>query len=250
MSLRALCVSMHDVAPATWPACRTLLAAVAQVDDAVPVTLLAVPDYHSTGAGVSPDYRAWLAMRVARGDEIALHGYTHRDDEAAASNVASLLERRVYTAAEGEFAAVSRDTAARKIAAGRAWCETLGVRPRGFVAPAWLMSRGTWEALPAFDFSYTTTLRHFHLLHARRAVPSWSLVYSARSGWRRWMSRRWNALLERALRDAPLVRLGLHPADAAHPELVAHIQCVLDRARRGRASLTKEEYAGFAARGN
>lgn len=248
--MRALCVSMHDVAPATWPACRALLAAVAQVDDTVPVTLLAVPDYHSTGNEVSCDYRAWLAMRSARGDEIALHGYTHRDDEAPARSVTALLQRRVYTAAEGEFAAASRDTAVRKIAAGRAWCEKLGVRPSGFVAPAWLMSRGTWEALQEFDFAYTTTLRHFHLLRERRAVPARSLVYSARSAWRRWTSRRWNALLELALRDAPLVRLGLHPADADHPELVAHIQCVLDRARRGRSSLTKEEYASRAARGS
>jgi hypothetical protein len=241
--MRALCVSVHDVAPATWSACRTLLAAIAEVDAALPVTLLAVPDYHGLGYGVPAWYRAWLAARTARGDEIALHGYTHRDDAPAGNTLTDRVRRRFYTAGEGEFAAVSRATAMEKIAAGNAWCAEQGVRPRGFVAPAWLMSRGTWEALPAFDFTYTTTLSRFHLLRERRAVDALSLVYSTRSGWRRWTSRRWNALLARALRDAPLLRLGLHPADAAHPEVMEHIQRVLDRARRGRHAYTKAEFA-------
>jgi hypothetical protein len=122
------------------------------------------------------------------------------------------------------------------------------VRPHGFVAPAWLMSRGTWEALPAFDFTYTTTLGRFHLLRERRSVNALSLVYSARSRWRRWTSRGWNAALVRALRDAPLVRLGIHPADAEHIDLVEHIQRVLDYARRGRQAITKAEYAEYAGR--
>jgi predicted deacetylase len=39
---RRLCVSIHDVAPATWTECRTLLEAVAAVAD-IPLTLLVVP---------------------------------------------------------------------------------------------------------------------------------------------------------------------------------------------------------------
>ena len=244
MSMRALCVSIHDVSPVTWAACRTVLSAVSEVDAGIPVTLLVVPDYHGHGSTVPSWYRAWLAARMARGDEAALHGYTHRDDAPPGRNLADRVRRRYYTASEGEFAALPRETAMKKLAAGHAWCAAQGLTPQGFVAPAWLMSRGTWEALPAFDFAYTTTLRRFHLLREHRAIASWSLVYSARSGWRRWTSRRWNGLLARALRAAPLVRLGLHPADGDYPELLAHMQRVLDRARRGRQPLTK---AGFAA---
>lgn len=246
--MRALCVSLHDVAPATWPACQRLLAAIAEVDAGMPVTLLAVPDYHGQGNGMSAPYCAWLTARVGRGDEIALHGYTHRDDAPAGHALLDRIRRRAYTAGEGEFAAVSRETAMEKIEAGRAWCAAQGIRPRGFIAPAWLMSRGTWEALQRFDFDYTTTLGRLHLLRSGRATLAPSLVYSARSGWRRWTSRRWNALLGAALHDAELVRIGVHPADAAHPQLVTHIQRMIDRARHGRVAMTKAEYAASACK--
>jgi len=225
-----------------------MLNAIAEIDAALPVTLLAVPDYHGLGYGVPHWYRAWLAARTARGDEIALHGYTHRDDAPPLGSLGDRLRRRFYTAGEGEFAALTRASAMKKLEAGTAWCAAQGVRPRGFVAPAWLMSRGTWEALPSFDFTYTTTLGRFHLLREGRSIRALSLVYSARSRWRRWTSRRWNAVLARALRDAPLVRLGLHPADAEHADLVDHIQRVLDHARRGRQALTKADYAEHAMR--
>ncbi|HWI13793.1 MAG TPA: polysaccharide deacetylase family protein [Burkholderiales bacterium] len=246
--MRALCVSVHDVSPATWSACRTVLSTVSEVDASLPVTLLVVPDYHGLGYAVPAWYRAWLAARMTRGDEVALHGYTHRDDAPAGKTLGDRLRRRFYTAGEGEFAAVSRDTAMKKIAAGNAWCAAQGLRPGGFVAPAWLMSRGTWEALRSFDFTYTTTLGRFHLLRERRSINALSLVYSARSPWRRWTSRQWNSMLARAMRDAPLVRLGLHPADAEHPELMEHVRRIVDYARRGRQALTKLEFAQQAQR--
>jgi len=244
--MRALCVSIHDVAPATWAACRTLMAAIAEVDPRLPLTLLVVPDYHALGHGVPAGYRAWLNHRISAGDEIALHGYTHRDEAPPAAGMSDALRRRFYTAGEGEFAALSREAALRKLAAADGWCATQGWRAHGFVAPAWLMSRGTWDALSAFDFQYTTTLGRFHLLREGRSIRAPSLVYSARSPWRRWMSQQWNDVLSGAVREAPLVRLGLHPADAQHPELVAHAQRVLDRMRWGRTGMTKIEYAQLA----
>ena len=41
----ALCVSIHDVAPATWELCAKLFDAIRDVAD-IPVTLLVVPAYH------------------------------------------------------------------------------------------------------------------------------------------------------------------------------------------------------------
>jgi predicted deacetylase len=243
VSARALCVSIHDVAPATWAACRALADAIREVDAALPLTLLVVPCYHGSSATVPSWYRDWLDARLQRGDEIALHGYTHRDDAPPARSALARLARRGYTAGEGEFAAISRTEAAQRIAAGLEWCGAQGWRVSGFVAPAWLMSAGTWRALGRFDFSYTTTLGRFYALRADRDVWSPSLVYSARAAWRRYASRRWNEALRLALRTAPLVRLGVHPADAQHPALVAHIQRTLDAVRRGRVGMTKAEYA-------
>jgi predicted deacetylase len=243
VSPRALCVSIHDVAPATWASCRTLAEAIREVDAALPVTLLVVPCYHGASATAPAWYREWLDARLARGDEIALHGYTHRDDAPPPRALLGRLRRRSYTAGEGEFAAVSPVEAARRIGAGLDWCTAQGWRVSGFVAPAWLMSEGAWSALRRFDFSYTTTLGRFHALRAGCDVWSPSLVYSARAAWRRYLSRRWNEALRLGLRNAPLVRLGVHPADAQHPALVAHIQRTLDAVRRGRIGMTKAEYA-------
>jgi len=244
--MRALCVSIHDVAPATWPQCRALAAAIAEVDDRVPVTLLVVPDYHGGGDNVPGAYREWLNARVARGDEIALHGYRHSDSGARAGGLSERLRRDVYTAREGEFSALARDEALRRIAAGRAWCAAHRWRVRGFIAPAWLMSRGTWEALREFDFLYTTTLAHFHLLNGGRSMRAPTVVYSARAPWRRSASRWWNAALVRATDAVPLLRLGLHPADAQFPGLIAHAQSLLERARRSRIALTKTDFAILA----
>ncbi|HSQ04964.1 MAG TPA: polysaccharide deacetylase family protein [Burkholderiales bacterium] len=244
--MRTLCVSIHDVAPATWPQCQALAAAVAEVDERVPVTLLVVPDYHGNGDTEPAAYRAWLNERVARGDEIALHGYTHCDSGGRSSTLAERWRREIYTAREGEFSVLSRDEAVRRITAGYDWCAARRWRVRGFIAPAWLMSPGTWDALREFDFLYTTTLTRFHLLGPGRSIPAPAVVYSTRAPWRRSASRWWNAALVRATAAAPVVRLGLHPADARCPELVAHAQSLLERARRRRIALTKTDFAILA----
>ena len=45
--LRALCVSIHDVAPATWTDCRRVIAAVHAVAP-IPLTLLVVPTFYDS----------------------------------------------------------------------------------------------------------------------------------------------------------------------------------------------------------
>ncbi|WP_330835979.1 polysaccharide deacetylase family protein [Piscinibacter sp.] len=207
-----MAVVLHDVAPTTLGACERVLAAIEEVGH-VPLTLLVVPRYHlapTTGAFVQ-----WLGERYARGDELALHGYTHQDD-GEPRNVVDHLKRRHYTRGEGEFAGLSMTEAMRRLTAGTRWFARQGFVLRGFVAPAWLMSEGTWEALRWLDLSYTCTLRRIVLLPDRRAMVSQSLVYSTSSGWRRQASLVWNAAVATLERRNPVLRLELHPSDADH----------------------------------
>lgn len=241
--MRALCVSIHDVAPRTFVLCRKIAEAVAGIDEQLPLTLLVVPCYHGATDEVPRDYGEWIDARLARGDELALHGYTHLDQASAPGTLAERLRRCVYTAREGEFSALTRDEAAERIARGRLWFAEHGWPVHGFVAPAWLVSEGTWEALQRFDFAYTTTLTRFHLPEARASVRAPTVVYSAYSVWRRIASRRWNAALVASSRRTSLVRFGFHPVDAEHPELMAHALALLDRLRRERAALTKFAFA-------
>jgi len=70
---RCVCVSVHDVAPATWTQCERLLGMLDAIGP-LPVTLLVVPDFHRAGAvDTSAAFIRAIKARLARGDEVALH---------------------------------------------------------------------------------------------------------------------------------------------------------------------------------
>ena len=207
----------------------------------IPVTLLVVPDYHRRGRiNRHPEFLRAIEQRLARGDEVALHGYYHLDDQVMAPRAADWWRRRVYTAGEGEFSVLNATEAAVRLLRGLEMLHALGWPVQGFVAPAWLLSAGTRTALVDLPFTYTTTLRAIHLLPDWQSCVAPSLVYSVRSRVRRALSRAWNERLfaRLPLNPAPL-RLGLHPADARHPAVVHHWQCLIQQALIQRHPMTK-----------
>ena len=207
-----LCVVLHDVAPATWAACRRVIDAVGEVAP-VPLTLLAVPRYHGAPRSLAFDSR--LTERHEGGDELALHGYTHHDDGRPRGPL-DLMMRRIYTAGEAEFAALPREAALQRLVAGARWFQANGWPLHGFVAPAWLLGRDAWAALEALPLQYTSTLRCIYALPRRQALHAPSIVYSTRAAWRRVGSLCWNTLSGRRLQRRALVRFELHPHDADH----------------------------------
>jgi predicted deacetylase len=231
---RSLCVVLHDVAPATRQSCERVLRAIADVAP-LPVTLLAVPRYHCEPA--TPAFEEWLVERYSQGDEIALHGYTHQDD-GVPRHLVDHLRRRHYTRGEGEFCALGMNEALRRLTAGVRWFARMGLPLHGFVAPAWLMSRETWEALRFMNLRYTCTLRRLVLLPDRRHLTSQSVVYSAASAWRRGASLVWSRVVAASLRRNPLLRLELHPHDADHPSIRRSWQRLLAEQLEGREAVT------------
>ena len=238
----SVCVVVHDVADATLPACERLLDAIEDVAP-VPLTFLAVPRYH--GDRASEVLEDWLQHRHRRADEIALHGWTHLD-EGAPGGLVDRFRRTRYTRGEGEFWALDADEAARRLAAGIAWFEACGWPLHGFVAPAWLLGPGGWEALRATPFRYTSTLRRIHLLGGAGADPSitsQSIVYSTGNSWRRQFSQAWAGIVETAERRNPLLRIELHPRDADPPGVCRSWQGILERALATRRPTTVGEWA-------
>src|SRR6185295_9075335 len=150
----AMSVTLHDVAPATQARCEQLIARLERIAP-MALTLLVVPYYH--GQHTSAAFDDWLDARVQRGDELALHGLTHHDDAPAPQGWVDRLRRRWYTAGEGEFAALSTADATQRLNAGRRWFARRRWPLRGFVAPAWLLSDGAWQALRRQPFDYTCT---------------------------------------------------------------------------------------------
>jgi hypothetical protein len=233
---RVVCVVLHDVAPSTRSACIRTLNAIADVG-ALPLTLLVVPRYH--GDTPSSEFEAWLGQRRQRGDELALHGYTHRDDLPPDGLVDS-LRRKSYTRGEGEFWALPESEAKERVEAGVAWFRQNGWPLHGFVAPAWLLGPQAWPALAGFE--YTATLRHVVRLPSRAKITSQSVVYSTTSGWRRRTSVLWNALVARKERGNPLLRIELHPRDADFTAVRRSWQKILERALRDRRPCTVNEF--------
>jgi uncharacterized protein len=237
-----LCVSLHDVAPQTWPQCLQLLQAIWSVAD-IPVTLLVVPAYHKAACYRGGSFESLLDDLLVRGNELALHGYTHLDDGPPAQGLRNIFWRNIFTQQEGEFSALDAAEARHRLELGLDWFAQRHWPVSGFVAPAWLLNAAAWQVLQDFPFLYTTTIGYFHLLPERHSLFSPSLVYTARNSAGRALSPSANSLLATVLHAAPLVRLSLHPQDAAYPKLVLYTQRLLEKLLASREAMTKASFA-------
>ncbi|WP_110687964.1 DUF2334 domain-containing protein [Salinicola aestuarinus] len=220
MGERHFSLVLHDIAPETWDDYRDFVADVdalgARYGRRVDMTWLVVPDFHGRGeCRASARLRQALDARVMLGDELALHGYFHRDDAPSPRTLRDFYMRRFYTW-EGEFYTLDRAEAGALLDRGMAQFEACGWPHEGFVAPAWLMSTGTREALAERPFRYTSDPQRLYRLPDFTPLEAPSIVWSARSAWRRGMSRVVSTLQQRRAERAALVRLALHPVDMRH----------------------------------
>ena len=101
------------------------------------------------------------------------------------------------------------------------------------------------DALRNLHIDYTTRLGTVVDLASDRTYWSQSLVWSVRSGWRRWTSLRWNAWLFRRLAREPLLRISIHPVDLHHAKVWQQIRELVAAALADREPLT---YHAWVAR--
>jgi predicted deacetylase len=237
---RWLCVSLHDVAPATWASCQRVLAAVREVAE-IPLTLLVVPAYHGQCSALH-EFEQAISAQLADGHELALHGYFHLDRQVP-SDVIDWIRRRIYTAGEGEFCGLSEEEARERLTLGARWFAANGWPLAGFVAPAWLLGTGAWRALRTRDdLQYTSTLTKLIALPEAHVIAAPCLTYSVRSAWRRPTSIVWNTVLSRVTQNAHVLRLGLHPNDAESRSVRRSWQRLLERVLTHRKASTKAEF--------
>ena len=206
---------LHDVAPETWADYQPFVEAVDALGN-VPMTWLVVPDFHHRNAlHRSPTFCRLLDKRLAKGDELALHGFYHADEAPTPRTLRDWFMRRIYTH-EGEFYSLDEAEALQRLEAGLAQFAAHDWPVAGFVAPAWLMSEGTRQALKRLPLRYTSTPQHLYRLPDFTAIDAPGLVWSARSAWRRRMSRMICDWQCKRWQGAQTLRLGLHPVDMRH----------------------------------
>ena len=239
---RSLLLVLHDVAPHTWADYQPFVEAVDAMGN-VPITWLVVPNFHKHyGLEAHPGFRRLLSGRLARGDELALHGYFHCDDGPVMSNPRDWFMRRVYTH-EGEFYSLTREAALTRLHAGIEMFQRCRWPLHGFVAPAWLMSEGTRQALRQLPLSYTSDPQHLYRLPDFAIVDAPGLVWSARSAWRRGLSKIVSEQRQQHWRDAAVIRLGLHPVDMRHPFARSYWLQTLERLlAEGRTPMSKIDW--------
>ncbi len=216
---RLLCISLHDVAPATLDEC---IDTVAFLDDVGlgPVALLVVPDYHGMGRADRDDrFASFIESRILLGDEIVLHGYRHTDTGSRPRGLREWLTRRAFAASEGEFSQLAFMAARMRVLRGLVVLRSAGWNPIGFVPPAWLMSSSALSALEDSSLQYCATRDGIIVLHSGQRIAAPSLFVSPRANWRRKVSLLWNqAQLERHS-PSRVVRASLHPADLQYPAI-------------------------------
>ena len=154
-----------------------------------PLSLLVVPDYHHRApvrrrSRISArDGRAARARRRARPAwPVSSSTTSRRRARCGDSSSAALLTR-----SEGEFAALSTQAAAWRIAQGVEMFKALGWPLHGFVPPAWLSSAPARAALSrcGHPFNYVTARRGIHRLPDWRFERTANLCYSPSSAPRR-----------------------------------------------------------------
>ena len=235
-------VSLHDVAPCTQQITRTIISELSAHGVRV-CSILVVPDYHHEGPfGKHPEFVTWLRTLEADGHEVVIHGYFHERPPRTNETLRDKFMTRFYTRNEGEFYDLGYDEALRRITTARDQFHALGLKPRGFIAPAWLLGNEAEQAVRDAELEYTTRLRTIFDLRSESIFSARTLVYSVQNNWRRAVSRGWNAALFRLLKTKPLLWISIHPPDYSQPAIWKQILTFIAAAKNVRTATTYQDW--------
>ncbi|MBW2261918.1 MAG: polysaccharide deacetylase family protein [Deltaproteobacteria bacterium] len=243
MKARAL-LSLHDVTPAFETEIRQGLSLVRQWR-LPPPALMVAPDFHGRWSlDAHPAFCEFLRGLSSRGSEILLHGYDHLSPGGVRPDgLGERLKAQVLTSGEGEFQTLPFGRALDRITRGLDIVErTVGVRPKGFVAPAWLEHRDTYRALDAAGIAFHEDRLFVRDLSdmTRHLAPAVSFM--SRSLARTYASVAWAGAVRRVVSRVGDLRFALHPSDFAAEPLVAAIGRLVDAAGESRDWVSYEQF--------
>jgi predicted deacetylase len=193
-----------------------------------------VPNWHGAWPlEEHPQFAAWLRTRQERGAEILLHGLRH--DEVGSTRTPWQHVRALgRTAAEGEFLGLTPEEAARRMGLGFETLRTCGLRPAGFVPPAWLHGRRSFQVIAGQGLDLTEDDRSVYSLARGRGLRAPVVRWSTRKAWRAAAGVAIAAVRRPLEGWRPLVRVAIHPPDMDHPAVRRSVERTLEAMLRRR----------------
>jgi uncharacterized protein len=223
-----LLVAIHDVTPAFEAEVRALWAMCAE--RSIAPALFVVPNWHGEWPlARHAAFTRWLRAREAEGAEVFVHGERH-DEAGIRRGVIDHMRAFGHTDREGEFLTLDANASRMRIQRGLRTLRAAGLRPIGFVAPAWL-----WRRADCLTAAIDAGLRFSEdagavYLHDRgMSLPSPVLRWSARTDFRANASAVVMDLQSWRHRHNWLVRIALHPGDVRHRATSRSVERALNR---------------------
>jgi predicted deacetylase len=209
---RQLLISLHDITPVHEPRIVKALALLEEfgVADAA---LFVVPRWHGTAdLPDHPDFVARIRARQDAGAEVFLHGLRH--DEADTERTA-MQHMRAFgrTDCEAEFLSLSAKAADERIGEGMDMFDSLGLRPVGFVPPAWFHGAGLEAVLRGRGFLASEDAWSVIRVADGRRTRAPAVQWSARTRYRALASVAIAAIRLPLEQGRSLLRLAIHPPD-------------------------------------
>jgi hypothetical protein len=223
----ALLVSIHDVTPALAPRVEALWA-MCRARGVTPA-LLVVPNWHGDWPlAQHPAFVRWVRERADEGAEIFLHGERH-DEVGSPRSFGDSWRAFNKTAREGEFLTLEGPAARERIDRGLMVFAQLGLRPIGFVPPAWLARDACYEVVAEAGLHFAENDTAVALLSRRTWVPSPVVRWSGRTPLRARASALVADARWRTQRGAAVMRIAFHPSDLDHPASARSATGTLER---------------------
>ena len=232
-----LVVSIHDVAPSTARDVHWLRSRLDDLGVRRRVLKVIPNERGERPVGTDPELVEALRAEESAGSEIVLHGWTHHVDarELLVDGRSAIARIRagLFAADTAEFLGLDATEGGRRIAAGLAALEALGLRIDGFCAPGWLAGSATRRALGDAGLRYVVSFGWLTDLATGRRWLLPGLGSMGTQDVQEWLVGAEGGFVLLARSRLPVVRAFLHPQGAARSAATA-------RALRGIGRLCRE----------
>lgn len=210
-------VSIHDLTKSNLNQVRQLMKVLGE-EGVENITLLIIPFYHyiESITEICDEIKQLTGRR-----EIVLHGYTHLGLKFSA-----LSYKRFFTSYEGEFVCF-RDIAHR-LQEGLQLLDGCGLKPSGFIPPAWLMRKEDFNTLKRFNIRFTTDRMYLYDLQTDKRHFSPVIAFSSRKLIQE-LSMLYVAGVNRLISNLKLLRIALHPPDVDSKTKMRLISSIIKR---------------------